>query len=277
MVQQDDDEEEAIDVGMVYGDVPKVMPGERVQTEPGGRNARVMYVGQVPGMPAGYWIGVQYDDKVGKNDGTAGGRRYFRCPPGHGGFLRPPKIKKLAEAVAKQPEEQEVKQEALKAKKAVPSKPLLTGGDDKSQSLVDHMRAKTLEERDITVGATSRALVTDRLVHSRGRTIESWKAEVGAKIGEVGVATPMGSYASGPGIAMATVGSIAQFTINAADVNGDKVTTGGSNFLTIMRGKARNASQPMLVRTKLTDRGGTRTLIRTLIVCRFVGRPPCTM
>ena len=112
----EDDDDKEVDVSVVYGEVPSVMPGERVQTDPGGRNARVMYVGQVPGMPAGYWVGVQYDEKVGKNDGAAGGRRYFRCPPGHGGFLRPPKIKKLSEVVAKQVEEEAIKEERERKK-----------------------------------------------------------------------------------------------------------------------------------------------------------------
>ena len=37
-------------------------------------------------------IGVQYDDKVGKNDGMLHGKRYFTCPSGHGGFLRSSKV-----------------------------------------------------------------------------------------------------------------------------------------------------------------------------------------
>ena len=37
--------------------------------EPGDRRGQVAYVGLVDGLPAGLWIGVHYDEPVGKHDG----------------------------------------------------------------------------------------------------------------------------------------------------------------------------------------------------------------
>ena len=55
------------------------------------KQAEVRFVGPLQGMQ-GFFLGVQYDDKVGKNDGQHNGRRYFRCPPNHGGFVRATKV-----------------------------------------------------------------------------------------------------------------------------------------------------------------------------------------
>ena len=102
--QHDDEDEdevrakEELAANMV---APQVVPGDKVATAPGDRIAYVMFVGQLPNMPAGYWVGVQYEEKVGKNDGTLHGKRYFTCPPGHGGFLRSAKVQSLEDLASK--------------------------------------------------------------------------------------------------------------------------------------------------------------------------------
>jgi len=51
------------------------------------------YVGKVEGLPMGWWIGVKYDEPLGKNDGSVKGKKYFDAPLGYGAFLRPDKVK----------------------------------------------------------------------------------------------------------------------------------------------------------------------------------------
>lgn len=72
----------------------KISNGQRVLVVTGAatRQAEVMYVGKIPEIAPGWWIGVQYDEAVGKNDGSIKGERYFDCPPDTGGILRPDRI-----------------------------------------------------------------------------------------------------------------------------------------------------------------------------------------
>ncbi|CAK9227045.1 unnamed protein product [Sphagnum jensenii] len=67
--------------------------GARCEVDPGGKRGVVKFVGTADTLAAGFWVGVQYDEPVGKHDGLVKGKRYFTCPPGHGAMLRPDKIK----------------------------------------------------------------------------------------------------------------------------------------------------------------------------------------
>ncbi|MCO5575678.1 hypothetical protein L7F22_029482 [Adiantum nelumboides] len=66
--------------------------GDRCEVNPGGKRGIVMFVGLAESLGSGHWIGVQYDEPIGKHDGTVKGTRYFCCPAGHGVMLRLDKV-----------------------------------------------------------------------------------------------------------------------------------------------------------------------------------------
>jgi tubulin-folding cofactor B len=83
----------AVDDDAEFGveSVSGIKMGNCCQVEPGARRGIVSFVGEVSEL-GGYWVGVTFDEPIGKTDGTApksdSGKRYFEALPNYGGFVR---------------------------------------------------------------------------------------------------------------------------------------------------------------------------------------------
>lgn len=65
--------------------------GMRCEVKPGTRRGAIAFVGEIPELGSGgYWVGIIFDEPVGKTDGTTkNGTRYFEAPgQNYGGFVR---------------------------------------------------------------------------------------------------------------------------------------------------------------------------------------------
>ncbi|XP_067844682.1 kinesin-like protein KIF13B isoform X2 [Heptranchias perlo] len=81
------DSEEAVDT------VPEwLKEGEYVSVGTN-KTGTVRYIGPT-GFADGIWIGIELDVPAGKNDGSVGGKQYFRCNPGYGVLVRPNRVAK---------------------------------------------------------------------------------------------------------------------------------------------------------------------------------------
>jgi len=67
--------------------------GDRCEVEPGAKRGTIKFVGRAEALGRGFWVGVQYDEPLGKHDGMVKGIRFFECPQGHGAIVRPEKVK----------------------------------------------------------------------------------------------------------------------------------------------------------------------------------------
>lgn len=71
--------------------IKDIQVGDRCMVMPGARRGKVAFKGQVAVL-GGYWVGVAFDEPVGKCDGSVKGERYFSCQPKYGGFIRPSNV-----------------------------------------------------------------------------------------------------------------------------------------------------------------------------------------
>ena len=103
-----------------------------------GQIATVQFVGNTHFAPGG-WVGVVFDDSIGKNDGSVQGERYFNCTAGHGMFVRPAVATILDQPTPKPAAHMNVKANGT-AKKGRP--PSMTSTGLKRQSIADPAGAK---------------------------------------------------------------------------------------------------------------------------------------
>lgn len=73
-----------------------IQVGDRCRTIniSGERRGQVKYVGKIPSLDDGqkFWVGIEFDEPVGKNDGSLDGVRYFSAKAGYGSFVPPNKV-----------------------------------------------------------------------------------------------------------------------------------------------------------------------------------------
>ncbi|GJQ15685.1 hypothetical protein GpartN1_g7476.t1 [Galdieria partita] len=70
--------------------------GDRCFVSPDNRLATVRYIGMLPVNDLQTeFVGVQFDEPIGKNDGSYQGHYYFHCEPGYGSFVPYNRITKM--------------------------------------------------------------------------------------------------------------------------------------------------------------------------------------
>ena len=65
-----------------------ISTGSRCKLTSGARG-EICFVGKVPDLGNGYYVGVRLDEPVGKSTGTVKGVKYFQADEKYGSFVRP--------------------------------------------------------------------------------------------------------------------------------------------------------------------------------------------
>ncbi|CAI2377531.1 unnamed protein product [Moneuplotes crassus] len=63
--------------------------GARCEVIVGERRGEVKYVGKIPELANGYWVGIELDEPTGDSNGTISTTEYFSCGDKYGLFVRP--------------------------------------------------------------------------------------------------------------------------------------------------------------------------------------------
>jgi len=87
-LQKENNQEEIVEIPGKES-VHDIEVNDRCEIQPGGRRGSIQFVGEIKNLGSGgYWVGVKFDEPVGKADGSVKGKRYFDVDQGYGGFVR---------------------------------------------------------------------------------------------------------------------------------------------------------------------------------------------
>lgn len=70
----------------------EIKVGDRCMVIDNNHRGEVKYVGRVPDLGQGFYVGIQLDEPYGISDGSCKGVQYFQCPVKYALFIRPSKI-----------------------------------------------------------------------------------------------------------------------------------------------------------------------------------------